>query len=270
MIFSVDKCKWRTSSARRPGEFQAMWMPGVVLEWFGDFKRLSVSGDGPVTCQTVQPALAQCPIGFLASKRAAVYFIVGTDSVIEPSISKKHRGGVVEDDRDIQDQQIRHAAVTRLLDRLLVRLDKIHGPEEVLELQRVRALDTDILCEPPFVAAGLEDGGGAIRHQRKQRPLDIEVELARGETFPDHRPVHPLASARSSFALGMRPLVAARSIGRSDQARKNGVPGMLLSRFAQVLVSKNARIMAVIGTTTPVILYRCFFGQNHCGCRVMP
>lgn len=33
------------------------------------------------------------------------------------------------------------------------------------------------------------------------------------------------------------------------------------SRLAQVLVAKNTRIMAVTGTTTPAILWRCFLAR---------
>jgi hypothetical protein len=88
------------------------------------------------------------------------------------------RRRVVEDDLDVEVQKIRHPEVDRLLDCILVRLQEVHRPVQVLQLERGRTLQMHLFREPLLVAVELRAGrAGAIGPHRKQRPLDIEVEF---------------------------------------------------------------------------------------------
>ena len=87
------------------------------------------------------PALPQSLIGLGTGKLTAAHLIVLTDAAIGLIDLEVQRGGVVEDDLHVQVQTIRHAEVDRLLDPLLVGLEKIHPSVWVLELQSLRPLD---------------------------------------------------------------------------------------------------------------------------------
>ena len=89
------------------------------------------------------------------------------------------RGGVVEDQLHIRIQQIRHAVVDRLFDRPVVIRQEIHGPIQVVQLQRFGAGDLHVLAKPLFVAIQLRGrGAGPVGHHGEQGALDGKVELA--------------------------------------------------------------------------------------------
>ena len=96
------------------------------------------------------------------------------------------RGRVVEHHLHIEVEQVRHAKVQPLLQRLLVRLEEVHRAVQVMQLQCPAPLDAHVLGEPLFVAVQLRRRRtGAIGDHGEQRALDGELELAVVEQLAD-------------------------------------------------------------------------------------
>src|SRR5262249_36506076 len=73
-------------------------------------------------------------------------------------------------------------------------LEEIHRPIEVLELERLGALDTNVLPEPLLVTVKLGRWSQRpVGHHGEQRSLDVEPEVPPAQHFADH-PVYAEAA----------------------------------------------------------------------------
>ncbi|MBK7237581.1 MAG: hypothetical protein IPI02_18885 [Sterolibacteriaceae bacterium] len=87
---------------------------------------------------------------------------------------------------NVEAQQVSDAKEDRPLDGLLVRLQEIHRPVQVLQRQCLRAGDPDVLAQPLLVAVQLGTGcQRPVGHHREQRPLDIEAQPPRPRLLVD-------------------------------------------------------------------------------------
>ena len=152
-----------------------------------------------ITCGASPPAVlrvappAKPPRGLPARRRRiSTLPVLALDAILLVDLEVQ-RGGVVEDQLHIQVQQVRHAEVKPLLKRLLVRLQEVHRPIQMMHLQSLAALDPHVLREPLLVAVELRRGrAGAIGHHGEQRPLDGELDLAlAGELGDEIGQSHP-------------------------------------------------------------------------------
>ena len=123
-------------------------------------------------------ALARCCIALGAGGRTPTHLPITVPFVFFVDLEVQ-RGGVVEDEFDVEVEPIGRAEVDRLLERILVRFEEVHGPIQVLESEPLGALDTHLLGQPLLVAVELRDGcANPVGHHREQGPLDREPELA--------------------------------------------------------------------------------------------
>ena len=94
------------------------------------------------------------------------------------------RRRIIENQFNIGVEKIDHPEVDRLLDRLLVSLEKIYGLIQVLQLERLGGLDANVPHLQPLLTT-IERGvrsQRAVGHHGKQCPLDVEPACATGAT----------------------------------------------------------------------------------------
>lgn len=126
------------------------------------------------------PALAWRRVGLVPRCLAAVNEIFRTQAVIFLVDLKVQRRRVIKGNVNVQAQQVSDAKEDRPLDRVLVRLQEIHRPVQVLQRQRLRAGDPDVLAQPLLVAVQLRTRcQRPVGHHREQRTLDIEAQPPR-------------------------------------------------------------------------------------------
>lgn len=94
-------------------------------------------------------------IGFASSGETAMDFIRFTPAAIFLIDLEVQRGRVVEDDLDVKAQKIRHPEVDRLLDCVLVCLQEIHRPVQVLQLEPSPTLQMHLFLQPLLIAVEL-------------------------------------------------------------------------------------------------------------------
>jgi len=83
------------------------------------------------------------------------------------------RGRIVEDEIDVRVHEIGHGKIDRALEGRLLLLEEVHGPVEVLELERPRARQEDLLGEPLLPAGELGRGRERpVRNHGEERPLE--------------------------------------------------------------------------------------------------
>ena len=97
------------------------------------------------------------------------------------------RGRVIEDQVHVDVEEVRHPEEDRLLDLLLVRLQEVHRPVQVLQLETLAPRQENLLRQPLLVTVEL-----GVRPQRlvgdhrEQGPLEgLGRALAPGEVFQD-------------------------------------------------------------------------------------
>ncbi|MBK9085363.1 MAG: hypothetical protein IPL80_08680 [Sterolibacteriaceae bacterium] len=67
-----------------------------------------------------------------------------------------------------------------MLDGFLVRFQEIHGPVDLVQLQRLRPCDMRVFLEPLFMTVELRGRGtGTVGNQSEQGAFDIEPEMPR-------------------------------------------------------------------------------------------
>ena len=117
------------------------------------------------------------------------------------------RRGVKKDHVDVQAQQVSDAKEDRPLDGLLVRLQEIHRPVQVLQRQAFRAGDFDVLAQPLFVAVQLGTRcQRPVGHHREQRPLDLEAQPPRSRLLGDDlTDAQPLPQRLQGIDIAVRP-----------------------------------------------------------------
>ncbi len=181
------------------------------------------------------------------------------------------RRRIVEHDLDVEVQKIRHPEVVRLLDRFLVRLQEIHRPVQVLQLQRRRALEMNLFLEPLLVAVELRGRRARpVCHHRKQRPLDVEVELASTADLRDD--FAPFRYYRAPTAL-MAPVggpeyegVAALACDTCARSAARVIDGASCRETTSVLAGVQLRrIMKRVGVATPWLLLAFHAGASARG-----
>src|SRR5215216_3354304 len=93
----------------------------------------------------------------------------------------------------------------------------IHGAVEMMEIERVRALNADILTQPWLIAGELGAGRtGSVGHHGKESPFDREIEFAALELLGE--------DVGEAQALPQRFQDVERAIGPGiDQAPRGGV-----------------------------------------------
>ncbi|MBK7237585.1 MAG: hypothetical protein IPI02_18910 [Sterolibacteriaceae bacterium] len=167
--------------------------------------------------------------------------IFRTQAVIFLVDLKVQRRSVIKGNVNVEAQQVSDAKEDRPLDGLLVRLQEIHRPVQVLQRQRLRAGDPDVLAQPLLVAVQLRTPcQRPVGHHREQRALDIEAQPPRrrllGEDLADAQPlpqrfkridvaVGPGADQAPVAVLGDDSLgraAAQNALGKSAQALCNG------------------------------------------------
>jgi len=72
-----------------------------------------------------------------------------------------------------------HPVEDGLLDGILVGLQEIHGPVELVQLEFLSACNVDVFLEPLLMAVEFGDrSAGAVGYQGEQGAFDIEAEKA--------------------------------------------------------------------------------------------
>lgn len=129
-------------------------------------------------------ALAGRGVDLLARQSAAVNLAVPVALIFLVGFEVQ-RGGVVEDHLDVEIEQVGDPVEDGLLDRFLVRLQKVHGAVELVQLQSLRPVDMRVFLEPLFMAVEFRDrGAGTVGDQGEQGALDIEAEMPRVGLLP--------------------------------------------------------------------------------------
>src|SRR5215471_313665 len=132
------------------------------------------------------PPLAWCLIGLGTCRYAAFHQVVITIALIHLVDFKMQGGGVVEDQLHIQVEQIGEAEIQRLLNIFLVSFKHIHGAVEMVQIERVRSCNTDVLTQPLLITVELGAGRtGSVGYHGKERPFDREIEFAALELLRD-------------------------------------------------------------------------------------
>lgn len=94
-------------------------------------------------------------IGLCSRTDTAPYLIALTAAFILLVNLEVNRGGVVENELHIEIEQVGEAKVECLFNRLLARLQKVHRPVEVLQLNPSGARNAHLLPKPLLVAVEL-------------------------------------------------------------------------------------------------------------------
>src|SRR5262245_61473905 len=114
-------------------------------------------------------------------------------------------------------EQIREAKIQGLLNPFLVGFEQIHGAVEMVQIERVRALNADVLTQPLLITVEFGAGcTGAVGHHGKKGAFDSEVAFAALELVRD--------DGGEAQALPQRFQDIERAIGPGiDQAPLGGV-----------------------------------------------
>jgi hypothetical protein len=94
-------------------------------------------------------------IGLCSRADTAPYLIALTAAFIFLIDLEVNRGGVIENELHIEIEQLGEAKVECLFNRLLARLQKVHRPIEVVQLEPLSARNAHLLPKPLLVAVEL-------------------------------------------------------------------------------------------------------------------
>ena len=119
------------------------------------------------------PPFARRLIGLGTCRHAAFHQIVIAIALIHLVDFKMQGGGIVEDQLHIQVEQIGEAEIQRLLNLFFMSFKHIHGAVEMVQIERVRSFNTDVLTQPLLITVELGAGRtGSVGHHGKERAFD--------------------------------------------------------------------------------------------------
>ena len=179
------------------------------------------------------PPLPEGRIGLCSGELAALHRgLCGAPRVLLVNLAVE-RGRVVEDELHITREEISDPEEQLLLQRLLVPLEEVHRPVEVVQLEPRPTRQPDILAEPLLVAVEL--GGGsqaAVGHHGEAGPLHGEgaprVIASQGRQSLRHP--DPLPQLLEDIEVAVGPRVQQRPAGAFGDDLLRGDPAQDASR----------------------------------------
>jgi len=132
------------------------------------------------------PPFAQRLIDFGTCRHAAFHQILLAMALIHLIAFKVQGRGIVEDQLYIQVEQIGEAAIERVFNPVFMGFEQIHGAVEMVQIERVRSRNADVLTQPLLITVEFGAGRtGAVGHHGKEGAFDGEIEFAALELIRD-------------------------------------------------------------------------------------
>jgi hypothetical protein len=170
---------------------------------------------GITTAVLRQAPLARHLIRLGTRHSAAFHQILVTDAWVRLIDGTVQRRGRVEDELHRQGEQRREAASEGWLDGVLVGFEPLQGPVEMVQGERLRAVEAHLFSPPRRVTVERGPGRtGPVGHHGNERPCDGTVDVTEGEWWRDD-----LGEAQS-MPDGLKDLQRPTGPGRNHAPRR--------------------------------------------------